>query len=142
TQAGSLGGTLRSVLVGLVSSGFVSNGNRGEGCSRPCRVRFNDNGQVVLELAKKDVPSTTAPTTNNQVTITRIHVHFHPANGPVPADFDQSVTATVPATGTVTMAFELVQSSAKAALGLDSGGQTSTAAHVTFIGTDQVRHAI
>jgi hypothetical protein len=142
TTAGTPSATLFSDVLSLVASGSDSNGNSCQAPNPPCKVRFNDNGQAVLELAKKDVTSTTAPTTNNQVTITRIHIHYHPANGPVPADFDQSVTATVPATGTATVAFELVQSSAKAALGLDSGGQTSTAADVTFIGADQVGNAI
>jgi hypothetical protein len=140
--AGSPSATLFSDVLSQVATGFDQNGNSCQPPNKPCNVVFNDSGQVVLELAKKDVTSTTAPTTNNQVTITRIHVHYRPANGPVPADFDQGATATVPPSGTVTMGFELVQSSAKPALGLDGGGQTSTAADVTFFGTDQVGNAI
>ena len=93
--------TLFSDVETIMTTGFDSAGNV---CSQtsPCRgFTFNDNAQVVLSLARKDVLSATAPTTNNQVTINRIHIHYRSASGvtAVPVDFDSFVTATVPPTG-------------------------------------------
>jgi len=149
-------GTPGSFLVSDVSTIVLT------GCPTPtnppsCAKVFGDNGQVVLELAKKDVTSTTAPTTNNQVTISRIHVHYSLADGTapvqgtnVPLDFDTAVTATVPASGTATIGFELVRVSAKESaplLGLvdphvGNSGFINAIGDVTFFGTDQVGNAI
>jgi len=141
-------GTPSAFLV----SDLVTNVTTGGSCTTasPCATVFGDNGQATLELAKKDVTTNTAPTTNNQVTINRIHIHYRatdPAqNALVPADFDAYATATVPASGTVTIGFELVRISAKISQPLTTVLATdavvSAAADVTFFGTDQVGNAI
>jgi hypothetical protein len=133
-------------------SDLITNVTTGGSCTptAPCPTVFGDNGQAVLELAKKDVTSTTAPTTNNQVTINRIHIHYRSIDpsqsGLVPADFDAYSTATVPPSGTLTIGFELVRISAKVSQPLLSvllnDQLVSAAADVTFYGTDQVGNAI
>jgi hypothetical protein len=134
----------------LVTSKTSGNDSTGKACSptSPCPVVFPDNGSVTLELARKDVSAPTAPTTNNHVTINRIHVHYHLANGggvqgvDVPVDFDTFATVTVPATGTATLGFELVRLQAKISAPLigvlGTGGILGVVADVTFFGKDQV----
>jgi hypothetical protein len=145
---GQAAGVLFSDVASTLTTGFDSSGTACTAAS-PCgNIVFNDNGQVVLSLAQKNVTSTTSPTTNNQVTINRIHIHYHPSGSvqtAVPDDFDTFATATVPATGTATIGFELVRASAKNApplIGLRASGQLSVTADVTFLGTDQVGNAI
>src|SRR3954471_1787583 len=46
---------------------------------KPCPTIFNDVGQATLSLAPKD--ATVAPTTNNQVTITRYHIDYIRTDG-------------------------------------------------------------
>jgi hypothetical protein len=116
----------------------------------PCPTVFDDNGQVILTLAPKDVA--VAPTSNNQVTITRYHVEFGRADGrntqgvDVPYAFDGAATGTVPATGTATIVFELVRHTAKLESPLvelvNSAAVIHTIANVTFYGTDLVGNAI
>ena len=83
----------------------------------PCPRVYNDQGTVVFRLAPRDVG--VAPTTNNQVTITRYRVTYKRADGrntpgvDVPYGFDGAITGTVPATGTATFGFELVRHVAK-----------------------------
>jgi hypothetical protein len=104
----------------------------------PCPTVFNDIGSVALRLAPKDV--SVAPTTNNQVTITRYHVNYKRADGrntpglDVPYGFDGAVT-------------ELVRSVAKSEsplvqLAANFGVLINTIADVTFYGTDQVGNDI
>ena len=118
----------------------------------PCPVVFNDLGQVKLRLSPKDTTNLAAPTTNNQVTITRYHVTYRRADGrntpgvDVPYGFDGAVTGTVPAGGALTAVFELVRHIAKQESPLIqlklSPRVISTIAEVTFYGTDQVGNAI
>jgi hypothetical protein len=113
----------------------------------PCPTVFNDVGSVVLHLAPKDV--SVAPTTNNQVTITRYHVNYKRADGrntpgtDVPYGFDGGISGTVPPAGTATFGFELVRSVAKSEAPLvqlvsNFGVLINVIADVTFYGTDQV----
>jgi hypothetical protein len=152
SAGGPTPGVASSVLFSdvdsVITTGFDSNGNT---CSTtaPCRgFVFNDSGQVVLSIARKDVSSVTAPTTNNQVTITRIHIHYRVTDGSssaAPADFDTFATATVTTAGTATIGFEIVRAAAKRALPLSAlvgGGFLGVTADVTFIGTDQVGNPI
>jgi hypothetical protein len=112
----------------------------------PCPTVFNDQGSVVFRLSPKDI--SVAPTTNNQITLSRYHVTYVRADGrntpgtDVPYAFDGAMTGTVPATGTATMTFELVRQTAKQEsplLQLQTNPQIiSTIAQVAFYGRDQV----
>jgi hypothetical protein len=111
---------------------------------------FNDVGRVTLRLTPKDF--TVAPTTNNQVTISRYRVVYRRADGrntpgvDVPYGFDGGVTGTVPPLGSLTLDFELVRHVAKGQPPLlvlsDNPVVISSIAEVTFYGTDQVGNAI
>jgi hypothetical protein len=108
----------------------------------------------VLRAPLKDPGSTAplAPTTNNEVTITRVHVEYIRADGrntqgvDVPFAFDSAVTGTVTAGGTLTMGFELVRNVAKQEsplVQLKQGSNiVSAIARVTFYGTDRVGNSI
>jgi hypothetical protein len=116
----------------------------------PCPTVFNDVGQVTLRLVPKDI--TIAPTSNNQVTITRYRVTFKRSDGrntqgvDVPYAFDSAVTGTVPSTGTITFTFELVRHTAKYESPLvqliTNPNVISTVAEVVFYGHDQVGNDI
>jgi hypothetical protein len=148
--AGSPGSLLISDVLTLVSSGGTCT------AAVPCRFVYGDSGTATLALAQKNVVSSTAPTTNNQVTINRIHVHYRLSNGggvqgvDVPFDFDTFSTTIVPATGTATVGFEMVRVQAKESAPLvqlnkppfGNGGQAAVVADVTFYGTDQVGTAM
>jgi hypothetical protein len=120
----------------------------------PCPTVFNDPGQATLRLAPKDIGTlgTAAPTTNNEVTITRIHVKYRRADGrnvqgvDVPYEFDAAATATVPASGTATVGFQLVRHAAKEEsplVQLKTNGVTiTTIAEVTLYGRDRVGNDI
>ena len=92
------------------------------------------------------------PSTNNEVTITRVHVAYRRTDGrntpgvDVPYAFDTGATATVPASGTVTMGFLLVRNTAKDESPLiqlkNNGVIISTIADVTLYGRDQVGNDI
>jgi hypothetical protein len=116
----------------------------------PCPTIFNDVGQALLSVVMKD--STVAPTSNNQVTITRYHVEFVRSDGrnvegvDVPFAFDGSATLTIAAGGTGTLVFELVRFTAKQESPLveliQNPIEISTLANITFYGTDLVGNAI
>lgn len=116
----------------------------------PCPTIFNDIGQAVLSLVPKD--ATIAPSSNNQVTISRYHVEYSRTDGrntqgvDVPYAFDAAVTGTVPAGNSLTLSFELVRSSAKQEAPLVqlrvNPVEISTFAKVTFYGKDLVGNDI
>ena len=120
----------------------------------PCPTVFNDPGQATLRLAPKDIGTlgTATPSTNNEVTITRVHIKYRRADGrnaqglDVPYQFDSAATATVPATGTVTMGFQLVRHAAKEEAPLvqlkTNGVIITTIAEVTLYGRDRVGNDI
>jgi hypothetical protein len=121
----------------------------------PCPTYFNDTGQVVLSLVPKNVggtATTTAPSTNNQVTITRYHVNYTRADGrntpgvDVPYPFDGAVTGTIPIGTALTLGFELVRIVAKQEPPLAALASTTNVltiiAYVTFYGQDLVGNAI
>jgi len=121
----------------------------------PCPTVFSDNGQVVLSLVPKNVGTTAAPaapSTNNDVTITRFHIEYIRADGrntqgtDVPYSFDGAVTGTIHVGTPLTLGFELVRIAAKeeaplAAL-IASPSILTTIAYVTFYGQDHVGNAI
>jgi hypothetical protein len=117
----------------------------------PCPTFYNDVGQATMRLSLKDigsVASPNAPTSNNDVTITRYHVAYRRADGrntpgvDVPYDFDGAATATIPASGAATLGFELVRNVAKKEAPLvqliDNPALITVLAEVTFYGKDRV----
>jgi hypothetical protein len=119
--------------------------------TNPCPTVFNDVGQAVLRLSPKDIGpagTTTAPSTNNEVTITRVHIKYRRADGrnvqgvDIPYEFDSAATATVAATGTTSMGFQLVRHTAKEESPLvqlkTNGVIITTIAEITLYGRDQV----
>jgi hypothetical protein len=118
---------------------------------RPARVIFNDVGQVTLRLALRNIgseASPSTPTTNNEVTFTHYRVSYRRADGrntpgvDVPYSFDGASTATVPASGSVNISFELVRQVAKAESPLaqlvSNRSIITTLTDVTFYGRDRV----
>jgi hypothetical protein len=138
-------GALLSDVLTIVTSGGT--------CSAqvPCQVIFDDFGQVILRTPLKDVTnpsSPNAPTTNNEVTITRYRVVYRRTDGhniqgvDVPFAFDGGVTGTVPQGETLTLSFELVRHLAKIESPLTqlrgNRGFIYTIADITFYGRDRV----
>jgi hypothetical protein len=120
----------------------------------PCPTIFGDNGLATLRAPLKDIGTTTSlsPTSNNEVTITRVHVEFVRADGrntpgvDVPYSFDNAVTGTISAGGTLSMGFELVRNVAKQESPLvqlrTSANTIAAIARVTFYGADRTGNAI
>lgn len=120
-------------------------------------TRFNDIGRVQLRLGLKNpgtVAAPTVPSPLNSITLQRYRVTFVRADGrntqgvDVPYAFDGGMTLTVPATGLVSGAFEVVRHAAKLEAPLLNmarfgGAQLiSTLAEVTFYGRDQAGHDV
>ena len=116
----------------------------------PCPTVVNDMAVVEFSLVLRDpgsVGSPSSPSALNQITVQRYRVQYRRADGhnipgvDVPYDFDSALTATVPATGTIEAAFQIVRHSAKEEAPLAglrfSGDLISTIAEVTFYGRDQ-----
>jgi hypothetical protein len=120
----------------------------------PCPTVFNDPGQATLRLTPKDIGpvGASAPSVNNEVTINRVHIRYRRADGrnvqgvDVPYEIDSAATATVPATGTVTMGFQLVRHTAKEESPLvqlkTNRVIIATIAEVTLYGRDRVGNDI
>src|SRR5216683_3511139 len=104
---------------GNLLSDVMTNVTTGGTCTQaaPCPTFFNDEGQVILHSVPKDL--SIAPTSNNAITINRVHVEYVRADGhnvagtDVPYPFDGAVTGTVPPTASVTLSFMLVRNVAK-----------------------------
>ena len=141
----SFGGSLTSDVLTLVTQPAP--------CSQtsPCQTVFNDVGQVGLKISLKDIGTPnnpTAPTTNNEVTITRFHVAYRRADGrntqgvDVPYAFDGAATGTIAGFGALTLSFEIVRDVAKEESPLvqliNSRNIITTICDVTFYGHDQV----
>jgi hypothetical protein len=115
----------------------------------PCPTVFNDTGNATFRLVPKDVGL--APTSNNEVTLTRYHVTFRRADGrntpgvDVPYAFDGAVTGLV-GVGGGGISFELVKHVAKQESPLvqliTSRTVITTLAEVTFYGKDRVGNDI
>jgi len=156
TLQGARGGPTQT-MTSTVDSDVITNVTTPAPCTTdsPCPTIFSDPGQVTLRLSPKDigpVGAPTSPSSNNEVTINRVHVAYRRTDGrntpgvDVPYAFDGAATATVPATGTVTMGFVLVRNTAKMESPLvqlqTNGIIVTTIADVTFYGQDQVGNAI
>jgi hypothetical protein len=141
---------IASDVITLVTTGGV--------CTtvNPCPTYFSDPGQVTLRIVPKDIGTPSAPTTpstNNDVTITRVHVQYRRTDRQnavqgvdVPFAFDGATTGTVSATGAAQLGFVLVRNDAKIESPLiqlrSSGVIISTIADVTFYGKDLVGNDI
>lgn len=137
-------------------SDVITNVTTPEPCKpeSPCPTVFNDPGQATLRITPKDIGTVgaAAPSTNNEVTITRVHVKYRRADGrniqgvDVPYEIDSAATATVPATGTVTMGFQLVRHTSKEEAPLvqlkNNSVIIATIAEVTLYGRDRVGNDI
>lgn len=121
----------------------------------PCATVYNDTGTATFHLSLKDLGTAsvaTAPSANNQVTITRYHVSYRRADGrntpgvDVPYAFDGAGTVTVPDTGKASLGFELVRHVAKGESPLaqlvSNPSVITTIAEVTFYGQDLVGNEI
>ena len=145
---GQPGSNLVSDVFTLVTSGGV--------CTQaaPCPTIFADTGLVTLSIALKDIGITNAATatSNNQVTINRVHVSYRRTDGrnqegvDVPYGFDTASTGTVPASGTIQLGFIIVRSQAKESpplIQLRTNFQIISAIiDVTFYGTDIVGNEV
>jgi hypothetical protein len=121
----------------------------------PCPTVFSDSGLATFRISPKNIGSgvtPTEPTTNNEVTITRYRVDYRRSDGrntpgvDVPYGFDGAATGTVPASGKLTLGFELVRHVAKGESPLvqliTNQKIITTIADVTFYGRDQVGNNI
>src|SRR6185312_10154449 len=149
--------TTSSAASSLVSDVFTIVTSGGT-CTttNPCPTVFADGGQVIMHMVPKDIgvsaTTPTSPTTNNEVTISRIHVSYVRSDGrnqegvDVPYAFDTAATFTVPQSGQVTFSFPLVRVQAKQEaplMALRTNGQVlSMIGNVTFYGQDVVGNAI
>jgi hypothetical protein len=141
-------GNHAATFAGHLLSDVITNVTTGGTCTvaAPCPTFFNDEGQVILHSVPKDIAI--APTSNNAITISHVHVEYTRADGhnaqgqDVPYAFDGAVTGTVPPAGTATFSFLLVRNVAKEEPPLiqlqSSSNVITTIATVTFYGTDTV----
>jgi hypothetical protein len=149
------GPTVGAAATNLISD-VVTNVTSPLPCSAasPCPTIFGDSGTVTLRAPLKDIGATAAlaPTSNNEVTISRVHVEYTRADGrntpgvDVPFAFDSAVTGTIQAGSTLSLGFELVRNVAKQESPLaqlrTSSNFISSIARVTFYGTDRAGNAI
>jgi hypothetical protein len=150
-------GNRSTTLVSNLLSDVVTNITTPAPCSptNPCPTVFNDVGSAQLRLVMKDpgTPSNPAnPTTNNDVTITRVHIKYVRSDGrnvpgvDVPYEWDSAATVTIPANGIATIGFEIVRHVAKEESPLIqlrvNPGIITTLTEVTFYGRDQVGNEV
>jgi hypothetical protein len=143
-NGGTATATLASDVLTLVTTGGSCS------ITNPCPTIFNDTGTLTLSQSAKDI--SIPLTSNNQITITRIHVSYRRTDGrnqegvDVPFGFDTAATVTVPTSGTVTTSFVLVRNQAKSESPLvqlvNNGQLISAIADVTAFGTDIVGNAV
>lgn len=148
--AASTGGTatasLASDVVTLVTSGGTCTP------ANPCPTIFSDSGTMTLSLAAKDVTNPDGLTSNNQVTINRIHVSYRRTDGrntegvDVPYSFDTASTTTIATQGSTAVSFVLVRIQAKQETPLvqlaTNGQLISVIADVTAYGADIVGNQV
>jgi hypothetical protein len=150
------GGAGSTAPSNFLLSDVVTNVTSPAPCSviSPCATIFDDPGSVVLRAPLRDVGNATplSATTNNEVTINRIHIEYTRADGrnvqgvDVPFAFDAAATGTIPANGTLQLGFELVRHVAKQESPLaqlrTSSNVINTITKVTFYGQDRVGNAV
>lgn len=153
---GIKGGVTAGTPAGFLTSDVITNVTTPDPCTTtsPCPTVFDDSGSATLRAPLKDPGATTplTPTTNNEVTINRLHIEYVRADGrntpgvDVPYAFDGAVTGTIGAGGSRTFDFELVRSAAKQESPLIQLRTNPTVltviAKVTFYGADRVGNAV
>ena len=152
TLAAIRGGSSISTPSSNLLSDVITNATSPAPCSSssPCPTVFDDTGTVTLRAPLKDIGGAAGltPTTNNEVTITRVTIEYVRADGrntpgiDVPYPIDGAVTGTIPAGGTLQLGFEIVRHTAKQESPLaelrTSPNIIVTTARVTFYGRDRV----
>ena len=150
------GGGKSSTATTPLLSDVITNITTPDPCTNasPCPTIFDDIGTVTLRAPLKNLGATASlsPTSNNEVTINRIHVEYVRADGrntpgvDVPYAFDGAVTGTIQAGTTLQLTFELVRNVAKRESPLvqlrTSNNFISAIGKVTFYGADRVGNAI
>ena len=152
--AATAGGTATSSLTSDVFTLVTAGGT----CSttNPCPTIFQDAGVIGLHIALKDLGQpgvTVEPTSNNFVTVSRVHVSYRRTDGrnqegvDVPYAFDTASTLTVTSTSSPqTLGFPLVRIQAKQEaplLALRSNATfITTIADVTVYGQDLVGNTV
>ena len=141
-----------STMTNTIASDVITTVTSPAPCTTevPCLTIFSDPGAASLTVVPKDV--SLEPSSNNDVTITRVHVQYRRADGrnvqgvDIPYAFDGAATVTVPANGTASIGFTLVRNAAKAESPLiqlqHNGSIITTIADVTFYGRDRVGNDI
>jgi hypothetical protein len=138
TMGGSSGGS---------SSGGITNPVRSDVVTDTGAV-FNDPGSATIRSIAKNVNPINQPTSNNNITIHRVHVSYRRSDGKntpgvdVPFAFDNAVAVTIPPESSAPVTFDLVRQDAKLEsplLDLRTKPIVLTIiADVTFYGTDAV----
>lgn len=146
------GGSSVTTATSNLLSDVITNTTSPAPCSpaSPCPTVFDDSGSVTLRAPLKDIGGAAGltPTTNNEVTITRLTIEYVRADGrntpgvDVPYPIDGAATGTIPAGGTLQLGFEIVRHTAKQESPLaelrTSPNIIVTTARVTFYGRDRV----
>ena len=152
--AGIRGGPTAGAPASVLISDVITNVIAPAPCSAatPCPTIFGDSGSATLRAPLKNAVQGLAPTTNNDVTVTRYHVEYTRADGrntpgvDVPYPFDGVLTGTITAGVSLTIGFELVRNVAKqeSPLAQLRGSQNfiTAIARVTFYGQDRVGNAV
>ena len=150
---GSRGAPSPGAASGNLLSDVITNVTSPPPCApdSPCPTVFNDLGQVALRISPKNINPggpATAPTLNNEVTLTHYRVAYRRSDGrntpgvDVPHPFGGGLTGTVPASGVLELGFELVRHIAKMESPLielvANVRILQATAEVTFFGRDQV----
>jgi hypothetical protein len=150
---GSRGAPSPGTAQGMLLSDVITNVTSPPPCTaeRPCPTIFNDLGRASLRISPKNINPggpTTAPTLNNEVTLTHYWVNYRRSDGrntpgvDVPHSFGGGLTGTIPANGSAEFVFELVRHIAKKESPLIelvvSPRIIQATAEVTFYGRDQV----
>jgi hypothetical protein len=112
----------------------------------------NDSGSAILRSIRKDVTALSPTTTNNDITVRRVHVSYRRSDGKntpgvdVPYPFDNAVAVTIPAENAGTITFDLVRHDAKLEsplVDLRTKPMVLTViADVTFFATDAVGNEV
>lgn len=146
TTGGTPTASLASDVVTFVTSGGSCT------ATNPCPTVFSDSGTMTLSLAAKDINNPEGLTSNNQVTINRIHVSYRRTDGrntegvDVPFSYDTAATATIPVQGTASVSFIIVRIQAKLETPLiqlgNNGQLISVIADVTAYGADIVGNQV